>query len=236
MVGGSSRGGRGGFGGGGAAVVVALVRWRGGSRRRCFGGGGGGAAPQWSAGRWWRRCLGGRSIARNTEASSPHPAAAATREIARSRGAIRLTSVLLFDGLPIPNYGPGPGGGPGSNGTVWYPWAMRIYVEPYFTGSHRQWAEGLARHSRHDIHLITHQGQFWKWRLGRVRHHRRSAGCRGGRNRPTRSAGGVVDARPGPAGPGPADGAGHSRRRLLPREPGDLPRGGPDPGWRRRSG
>ncbi|MCJ7725223.1 MAG: DUF3524 domain-containing protein [Acidimicrobiia bacterium] len=44
---------------------------------------------------------------------------------------------------------------------------MRIYVlEPYFTGSHRQWTEGLRVHSRHEIHPITHQGQFWKWRLG----------------------------------------------------------------------
>lgn len=43
---------------------------------------------------------------------------------------------------------------------------MQVYIlEPYFTGSHRQWAEGLRDHSRHDIHLITHQGQFWKWRL-----------------------------------------------------------------------
>ncbi len=43
---------------------------------------------------------------------------------------------------------------------------MRVYLlEPYSSGSHRQWAEGLRRHSRHDIHLVTHEGQFWKWRL-----------------------------------------------------------------------
>jgi glycosyltransferase involved in cell wall biosynthesis len=49
---------------------------------------------------------------------------------------------------------------------VWYLCRVRILLlEPYFSGSHRQWAEGLVRHSRHDIRLITHEGQFWKWRL-----------------------------------------------------------------------
>ena len=38
-------------------------------------------------------------------------------------------------------------------------------VEPYFAGSHQQWAEGLATFSRHDVHLITHAGGFWKWRM-----------------------------------------------------------------------
>ncbi len=43
---------------------------------------------------------------------------------------------------------------------------MRVFlVEPYLTGSHRQWAEGYARHSRHEIHVIGHEGRFWKWRL-----------------------------------------------------------------------
>lgn len=43
---------------------------------------------------------------------------------------------------------------------------VRIYLlEPYFTGSHRQWAEGLQAHSSHEVHLVTHQGRFWKWRL-----------------------------------------------------------------------
>lgn len=47
-------------------------------------------------------------------------------------------------------------------------WARPLRVllcEPYFTGSHRSWAEGLARHSRHDITLVTHAGGFWKWRM-----------------------------------------------------------------------
>jgi glycosyltransferase involved in cell wall biosynthesis len=43
---------------------------------------------------------------------------------------------------------------------------VRIYLlEPYFTGSHRQWAEGLQRRSRHEVHLVVHPGRFWKWRL-----------------------------------------------------------------------
>lgn len=37
--------------------------------------------------------------------------------------------------------------------------------EPYFTGSHQAWAQGLARHSRHRIELVTHGGGFWKWRM-----------------------------------------------------------------------
>lgn len=40
-----------------------------------------------------------------------------------------------------------------------------LLCEPYFSGSHRSWAEGLERHSRHDIILITHAGGFWKWRM-----------------------------------------------------------------------
>ena len=45
---------------------------------------------------------------------------------------------------------------------------MRLNVvvcEPYFSGSHRSWAEGLATHSAHAVRLITHHGGFWKWRM-----------------------------------------------------------------------
>ena len=45
---------------------------------------------------------------------------------------------------------------------MWYLWSMRVYLlEPYFSGSHRQWAEGLQAHSAHEVHLVTHEGQFW---------------------------------------------------------------------------
>ncbi len=38
-------------------------------------------------------------------------------------------------------------------------------LSPYHTGSHRAWARGLARHSRHEITLLTMAGRFWKWRM-----------------------------------------------------------------------
>lgn len=44
--------------------------------------------------------------------------------------------------------------------------SLRVFlVEPYFSGSHHSWAEGLVRHSSHEVHLITHEGAFWRWRL-----------------------------------------------------------------------
>jgi len=38
-------------------------------------------------------------------------------------------------------------------------------VEPFFTGSHAQWAKGLQAHSQHEIHLLSLPGRFWKWRM-----------------------------------------------------------------------
>jgi glycosyltransferase involved in cell wall biosynthesis len=44
---------------------------------------------------------------------------------------------------------------------------LRVFlVSGYHTGSHRAWAEGYAASSRHDVHLVTMPGTFWKWRLG----------------------------------------------------------------------
>jgi len=40
-----------------------------------------------------------------------------------------------------------------------------LLVESYFSGSHRSWAEGYATHSEHDVRLITHPGEWWKWRM-----------------------------------------------------------------------
>jgi glycosyltransferase involved in cell wall biosynthesis len=42
--------------------------------------------------------------------------------------------------------------------TVWL-------LSPYHTGSHRAWAEGYQRHSRHRVELLTMAGRFWKWRM-----------------------------------------------------------------------
>jgi len=38
-------------------------------------------------------------------------------------------------------------------------------IEPYCTGSHQAWAEGYARHSRHQVELLSMTGYFWKWRM-----------------------------------------------------------------------
>jgi glycosyltransferase involved in cell wall biosynthesis len=43
---------------------------------------------------------------------------------------------------------------------------MNIWlIEPYYTGSHRAWAEGYQAHSGHDVRLLTLPGRFWKWRM-----------------------------------------------------------------------
>jgi len=43
---------------------------------------------------------------------------------------------------------------------------VRVFVlSPYHTGSHRQWAEGYRSASAHQVHLVTHEGAFWTWRL-----------------------------------------------------------------------
>lgn len=40
-----------------------------------------------------------------------------------------------------------------------------LLVEPYYSGSHRVWADGYVRHSSHEVRLITHPGRWWKWRM-----------------------------------------------------------------------
>jgi glycosyltransferase involved in cell wall biosynthesis len=40
-----------------------------------------------------------------------------------------------------------------------------ILLEPFFTGSHKAWAEQLKRHSRHQITILSMEGKFWKWRM-----------------------------------------------------------------------
>jgi glycosyltransferase involved in cell wall biosynthesis len=52
-----------------------------------------------------------------------------------------------------------------SSGAVTEPPLRVVICEPYATGSHRGWAEGLAAHSVHDVRLVTHAGGFWKWRM-----------------------------------------------------------------------
>lgn len=40
-----------------------------------------------------------------------------------------------------------------------------LLVEPYFSGSHKAWAEGYIQQSQHDVTLLTLPGRFWKWRM-----------------------------------------------------------------------
>ena len=40
-----------------------------------------------------------------------------------------------------------------------------LFLEPFFGGSHRYFAEGLSQHSRYQIDLVTLPARFWKWRM-----------------------------------------------------------------------
>lgn len=40
-----------------------------------------------------------------------------------------------------------------------------LLLEPFYGGSHKQWADGLARHSRHIIHISSLPDRHWKWRM-----------------------------------------------------------------------
>ena len=43
---------------------------------------------------------------------------------------------------------------------------MRIlFLEPFYGGSHREFADGLREHSRHRIDLVSLPARLWKWRL-----------------------------------------------------------------------
>ncbi len=40
-----------------------------------------------------------------------------------------------------------------------------LIIEPYYTGSHAAWAEGFAKHSTHNIEILSLEGRYWKWRM-----------------------------------------------------------------------
>jgi len=40
-----------------------------------------------------------------------------------------------------------------------------LLLEPFWGGSHQQWAEGYQRHSRHEIQFLSLPGRHWKWRM-----------------------------------------------------------------------
>ena len=40
-----------------------------------------------------------------------------------------------------------------------------LFLEPFYGGSHRDFADGLIAHSRHQIDLVSLPARFWKWRM-----------------------------------------------------------------------
>ncbi|MFT5193102.1 MAG: glycosyltransferase involved in cell wall biosynthesis [Cellvibrionaceae bacterium] len=43
---------------------------------------------------------------------------------------------------------------------------MQIFlISPYHAGSHKAWAEGYKKHSKHDVEIFSMLGQSWKWRM-----------------------------------------------------------------------
>jgi len=40
-----------------------------------------------------------------------------------------------------------------------------LILEPYFTGSHASWAKEYTDYSRHNVEILSLNGQYWKWRM-----------------------------------------------------------------------
>ncbi|MBR9917000.1 DUF3524 domain-containing protein [bacterium] len=40
-----------------------------------------------------------------------------------------------------------------------------LLLEPFYSGSHQQWAEGLQKHSKHNVQILSLPGRHWKWRM-----------------------------------------------------------------------
>jgi len=40
-----------------------------------------------------------------------------------------------------------------------------LIVEPFFSGSHKQWARDIQKFSRHNVSMLTMPGRNWKWRM-----------------------------------------------------------------------
>jgi len=38
-------------------------------------------------------------------------------------------------------------------------------LEPFFTGSHANWAKSYAEHSQHEVKILSLTGHHWKWRM-----------------------------------------------------------------------
>jgi glycosyltransferase involved in cell wall biosynthesis len=40
-----------------------------------------------------------------------------------------------------------------------------LFLEPFYGGSHREFADGLIQQTKHSIDLVTLPARFWKWRM-----------------------------------------------------------------------
>ena len=40
-----------------------------------------------------------------------------------------------------------------------------LYVEPFYSGSHKQWIDAYREYSSHDIDILSLPGSRWKWRM-----------------------------------------------------------------------
>ncbi len=40
-----------------------------------------------------------------------------------------------------------------------------LFVEPFYTGSHGSWIEGIQEESSHEVEVISLPGRYWKWRM-----------------------------------------------------------------------
>jgi len=40
-----------------------------------------------------------------------------------------------------------------------------LIIEPYCTGSHAAWAQGIKKYSSHDVEILSMPGRYWKWRM-----------------------------------------------------------------------
>jgi glycosyltransferase involved in cell wall biosynthesis len=40
-----------------------------------------------------------------------------------------------------------------------------LLIEPFYTGSHKNFCDQLKKYSKHNIKILSMKGQFWKWRM-----------------------------------------------------------------------
>jgi glycosyltransferase involved in cell wall biosynthesis len=40
-----------------------------------------------------------------------------------------------------------------------------LIIEPFFSGSHKVWADEYVKFSKHNVEIISLPGRFWKWRM-----------------------------------------------------------------------